>query len=332
MKYTNRISTEALKIPFLNSFDDLASVLSLSKTQLYVLVNIKNRCYSQVNIPKKDGSYRTLYVPSYSMKIVQKWIYEEILKRITPSDYSRAFILGKEGVLETIEDHINQSYVLCMDLHDFFNSIKKKRVFYFFLSLGYNVEVANLLTELCTYEDVLPQGAVTSPYLSNLLCYRFDSRLSGLCKKRGIIYSRYADDLYFSSNNRVQLLKIIKIVSAIAKNEGFEVNNYKTRFFSNNHKKLILGVCVNDNQCHVLKEYKRLIRAEIFNCMKSGDYSNRNHILGKINYVNYIENGYSDKIKAYVFALSQKRFLLSNSELREAYKNNKFFKDLPDCW
>ena len=330
MKFSNRISTEALKIPFLNSFDDLASVLSLSKTQLYVLVNVKDQCYSQVDIPKKDGSFRTLNVPSYSLKIVQKWIYEEILKHISPSDYSRAFIPKKEGLLDTIDDHINQSYILSMDLHDFFNCIKTKRVFCFFLSLGYNVEISNLLTELCTYNDALPQGAVTSPYLSNLLCYRFDSRLSGLCKKRGITYSRYADDLYFSSNNKVQLLKIINIVSNIAKNEGFEVNNKKTRFYSNNHKKLILGVGVNDSQRRVSKEYKRLIRAEIFNCMTSGDYSNKYHIIGKINYVNYIEKDYIDRIKKYILNLSKKDFIKNNSILREAYYKNMFF-DMPDC-
>lgn len=331
MKYTNRISTEALKIPFLNSFDDLASVLSLSKTQLYVLINIKNRCYSQVNIPKKDGSIRTLHVPSYTMKIVQKWIYEEILKQITPSQYSRAFIPKHHGIKETLNDHVNQSYVLCMDLHDFFNSIKKKRVFCFFLSLGYNVEVSNLLTELCTYDDALPQGAVTSPYLSNLLCFRFDSRLSGLCKKRGITYSRYADDMYFSSNNKVQLLKIIKIVYEIARTEGFVINNHKTRFYSNNHKKLILGIGVNDCQCHVLKEYKRLIRSEIFNCVKNGNYSIRNHILGKISYVKDIEPDYLSSIKEYIVKLSQKDFVSSNLLLREAYNKNKFFSDLPDC-
>lgn len=328
------IYTSNLKTPYVNSFSELAECMSISKQFLYSLINNKARHYKTKYIPKKSGATRELHIPSYSMKIVQRWIYENILVKNNPSQYSMAFIPDLNGIKFSASFHKNNSYILEMDLHDFFTNIKKERVYKYFLSIGYNFEISYLLSELCTYDDYLPQGAVTSPCLSNLICYRFDLRLSGLCKKRGITYTRYADDLCFSSNDRVQLNRIKKRIVDIIIDEGFEVNESKTRFMSNACRKVILGLNINDNSIHVPHNYKRIIRSEIFNSIKSADYSNRQHIIGEIMYVNSIERDnydYLRNIKSYIINLSKKDWLCSNSYLLNEYNKNKFFPDLPDC-
>lgn len=335
MKYTNRIYTNTLNIPYVNSFSELAESMSISNRFLYSLINQKDYFYRTKIIPKKSGAKRELHIPSYSMKAVQRWIYLNILVANNPSQNSMAFRPSINGILETAKQHKNNTYILEMDLHDFFNNINKERVYKFFLSIGYNYEVSYLLSELCTYNNCLPQGAVTSPCLSNLICYRFDMRLSGLCNKRGVTYTRYADDLSFSSNDKVQLNKIQNSIVQIIKNEGFSVNNSKTRFLSNFRRKNVLGLNLNDNSIHVPHDYKRIIRSEIFNCIRTGNYSDKRHIIGEIMYVNSIENkegnDYIKYIKKYLINLSSKEWLRSNRFLSNEYNKNKFFEDLPDC-
>ncbi len=94
-----------------------------------------------------------------------------------------------------------------IDLKDFFHSIDKSKIFYLFKGIGYNSLVSNILTNLCTYEERVPQGAITSPVISNLVCKKLDYRLSGVASKRGISYTRYADDMYFSCDDEVLLRK-----------------------------------------------------------------------------------------------------------------------------
>lgn len=102
-----------------------------------------------------------------------------------------------------------------MDLKDFFPSVKREQVFNQFLQLGYNTYASNLLTNICTLDGSLPQGAVTSPYLANLVCFKMDIRIAGYCNKRDITYTRYADDLVFSCDNRDMLRKIYGMIRGI---------------------------------------------------------------------------------------------------------------------
>lgn len=89
------------------------------------------------------------------------------------------------------EKHKNNLYVFKLDLKDFYPSIKREKVYYAFANIGYNADVSNLLTNICVVDDELPQGAVTSPYLANLICRKLDLRIAGYCNKRNIVYTRY---------------------------------------------------------------------------------------------------------------------------------------------
>ena len=188
--------------------------------------------------------------------------------------------------------------------------------------------MAAVLTNLCTYEGVLPQGAVTSPYIANLVCYNLDSRLSGLCGQRDIVYTRYADDLSFSSNVRSELNKIEKLVKHIVEDEGFLINESKTRYSSNVVKKCITGITINNSEIHVDKQLKKKVRAMIFNSILNQDYRNNERIKGMIAYIDSIEPGYKNKIVEYINKLKNKEVFNSNNSIVAAFNANKIFGEV----
>ena len=213
-----------------------------------------------------------------------------------------AFVPEKNGLRVNAEYHKKNVFILEMDIKNFFGSIQEKQVFQLFCKIGYNTDVSAILANLCTYEDVLPQGAVTSPYIANLVTYHLDVRLNGLCSRKDIVYTRYADDLSFSSNNRTKLNSIEKIVKYIVKEEGFEINEKKTRYLSNDVKKTITGITINNEEVHVDKALKKKIRAMIFNSIVNKDYTRNDKIKGSIAYVDSIEKGYKEKILKYHYS------------------------------
>lgn len=247
-----------------------------------------------------------MYVPHLALKVVQRWILKEILEKINVSNQAMAFVPKKNGLKVNAEYHKKNIFILEMDIKKFFDSIKETQVFQLFCKIGYNTDVSAILANLCTYEDALPQGAVTSPYIANLVTYHLDVRLNGLCSRKDIVYTRYADDLSFSSNNRTKLNSIEKFVQCIVREEGFEINEKKTRYLSNDVKKTITGITINNEELHVDKDFKKKIRAMIFNSIVNKDYSKNEKIIGCIAYVDSIEEGYKEKYSIILFMLQKK--------------------------
>lgn len=330
MNMSNNVILNTLNVPIINDFEHLAEQLSLTKELLYFLTYKKQYCYTQKEIPKKDGTNRILYVPHLALKVVQKWILKEILEKINVSNQAMAFVPKKNGIKDNAEYHKKNIFILEMDIKNFFNSIKEIQVFQLFCKIGYNTDVSAILANLCTYKDVLPQGAVTSPYIANLVTYHLDIRLNGLCSRRDIVYTRYADDLSFSSNNRTKLNSVEKIIRCIVSDEGFKINEKKTRYLSNDVKKTITGITINNEELHVDKNFKKKIRAMIYNSIAKKDYSKNEKIIGCIAYVDSIEKGYREKISNYIIQVTQKDHLKSDIGIVYEYNKNKFFKSLPD--
>ena len=330
MYNNSNIIIYTLGLPNIKNLKDLSRALSISESLLYLMINKKDYMYKVYTIPKKNGSMRTISSPVLSLKLVQKWILKMILEKIKVSNNSMGFAKGKNGLKESAELHKNKLFMLQMDISDFFGSISKNKVYNLFISMGYGNKMAYILSELCTYNDKLPQGAVTSAYLANLICFRLDARLNGVCRRRDVIYSRYCDDLCFSSDNRLVLNKLEKIISSILKEEGFTVNDKKTRYSSPYSRKAVLNVTINDKELHANKSYKHLIRSRIFNMISSGDYSEREAVVGSISFVNSIEVGYKEKIIQYINGVIKKDFIVNDSRLVELYNNNKIYKECND--
>lgn len=317
---TNSFILSALNLPQIKDFESLANNIGISNKLLYQLTNNTPNFYSSFKIPKKDGSTRLIQSPNYPMKLVQRWILKEILQKIPVSNHSTAFQSGKNGIKENAEFHRFSIYLLQMDLKDFFPSISSYKVYIIFRQLGYNSFISDMLTKLCTFNGALPQGGVCSPYISNLVCYKLDNRFKGLCSTRDVIYSRYADDLTFSADNKETLRRIKYIIEDIILDEGFVLNDKKTRFLSPYSHKVITGITINDqdNKLKVKKELKRKLRALIHFAITTGDYSQVNKINGYVSYIDSIENGYKEKIKSYINKLIE--------------KDSKYFKNLVDAF
>lgn len=330
MNIGNSVVLNTLGVPVINSFEHLCEQLSITEQLLYYLTYKKEYCYFQKVIPKKDKTERILNVPNLSLKVVQKWILKEILEKIFVSEQAMAFVPHKNGLRENAERHKKNIFLLEMDITNFFGTITEQQVYTLFCNIGYNSKVAGILANLCTYDNYLPQGAVTSPYIANLVCYHMDARINGYCSRKDIVYTRYADDLTFSSDNRMLLNKIEKFIKYIVTDEGFTINDKKTRYLSNAVKKTVTGITINDDSIHVDKKFKRDLRAQIYCSIKLKDYQNNSQILGKIAYVNSIEKGFRDKIIRYITNLIKRTEFAGNIDVVNAFNDNKLFAELPD--
>ena len=315
----------------MTSFEDLSQNLRLSANLIHWLTSDSKDRYQIFNIPKGDGTSREISAPVHSLKTVQRWILVNILYRIKVSPYSYGFSKDGKGspLVRCAEKHKGNLYILKIDVKGFYPSIKREKIYHQFTNIGYNASVANLLTNICVYEDKLPQGAVTSPYLANLICRNLDFRIAGYCNRRDITYTRYADDLTFSCDNREALKGIYGTIRKILKDEGFQLNEKKTLFLSPKCRKRILGITVNDGIIKAPKELKRNIRSMIHTSIATKDFSVNDKIRGYIAYINSIEPNYTDKVKEYIKNLTDKHFSLF-ADIVEGYNKNKLYPDLPD--
>lgn len=330
LNISHSVILKTLGVPIINSFEHLCEQLSITEQLLYFLTYKKEYCYKEKVILKKDKTNRKLSIPNLSLKVVQRWILKEILEKIFVSEQSMAFVPRKNGLKENAEKHKKNIFLLEMDITDFFRTITDKQVYRLFCNIGYNDKVACVLANLCTYENCLPQGAVTSPYIANLICYHMDARINGYCSRKDIVYTRYADDLTFSSSNRTLLNRVEKFIKYIVEDEGFIINDKKTRYLSDDVKKTVTGITINDDSIHVDKKFKKALRAQIYTTIKSKDYTKRCQILGKIAYINSIEEGFRNKIVKYIQTVIKRSEFTGDKSIADKFNCNKFFPELPD--
>jgi RNA-directed DNA polymerase len=237
--------------------------------RLHLLQKMSNhpeRWYTSATIPKRDGSQRHLSIPQIPMKQVQRWINRHILSKVTPSPYATAFSKGM-SVVENVRPHVGNPLLVKMDMKSFFSRIPFKRVFGVFARMGFNSAVCTQLSNLCCCEGVLPQGAPTSPALSNLVLAQMDRRIAGFCHRRGITYTRYADDMSFSGD--FQASELLWFLRRVLPENGFEANEKKTRILGRGQKHRITGVVANAKP-QTDKEYRRQVRQEIYYLKKYG--------------------------------------------------------------
>ena len=180
------------------------------------------------------------------------------------------------GVLTNAAPHAGHDWLINIDLRNFFHTVKLDKVKDYFSSLGYEDEVVKTLTALCTYKSRLPQGAPTSPMLSNIIASTMDVMMLKYCNKRGIVYTRYADDLTFSANSDVEVPPIEDIYKIVYLN-GFKVNRMKTKVRYKGCRQEVTGLTVT-NGVHVSQRFKKEILRELHFCKKFGIYEHYKHL------------------------------------------------------
>jgi retron-type reverse transcriptase len=215
--------------------------------------------YSRKEILRPEKEPRIISVPAPILKFIQRRILERVLEQIEIHPASHGFIKGR-SIFSAAEKHVGKRVVVSMDIRDFFGSISFRRVTGMFKAYGISKKQALLLAGLCCLDKKLPQGAPTSPAISNIVCKRLDSRLSGLCKRNGFTYARYADDMIFSGDSKI--LKFLKIFREIINKEGFTVAEEKTVVRRSGSRQRILGLNVN-TKVSVPRRARRLVRAMV---------------------------------------------------------------------
>ena len=282
-------------MPVFSSFNELSELCHISTDRLIAISHNSYSFYRRTSMLKKDGKLRIIHQPTKEVKAIQAWILRSLLDKIHPSHHATAFRKGL-SIRENIEPHASNRFFLCLDIKDFFPTITRKEVSFLFQNIGYLQDQADILSRLCTCGNILPQGGVTSPSLSNLVVNRMDRRLSGYCSKKNIIYTRYADDMTFSSNNRNILNSAKKFIMKIVEDEGFVINEKKTHFTGPKMNTTITGVVKNSSEpCFGIgKRKKTHMRSVLFNLIinhRSIDekYNSEKSFNGWLSYVKSID-------------------------------------------
>lgn len=294
-------------IPTIFEFFHLAKLLGRTPKYLASAINSTENHYRQFSIPKRRGGKRTILAPYPALLECQQWINKNILINVETHDISHGFTKGK-SILTNAIPHLNKKCLLKIDLKDFFPSITINRVINVFKRLGYPDNISIYLAKLCTHKNRLPQGAATSPQLSNIISYYMDCRLMELANSLNLDCTRYADDITFSGQYIHHTF--INLVDKIVTECGFTINSSKTRLSYESSRKIVTGISVVGEKIKIPRAYKRKLRQDIHHIITKGPKSHiskrkirnpyyLNSIYGKLNFWKHVEpdNQYVKKVE-----------------------------------
>jgi RNA-directed DNA polymerase len=317
-------------LPIIFDLNHLAYCIGITPYKLIKVIRSRDHLYNSYKIRKKSGGKRWIMSPNKELKIIQNWILVNILNKVENHDSSNAFVKGK-SIISNAKNHTNKELILNIDLYRFFDTITEKRVCGLIKNLGYtekfSYDIARLLCVsppksywkeirkenrlkkklINSKPAILPQGAPTSPMISNLISKRLDKAFFNYCSKCNIDYSRYADDLTFSGKREDMLS--LDLIKKIIRQQGFTINAKKTKYLSCHKKQTVTGITVN-NGIYVDKKLVNQINQELYYCLKYGyknhlDYKSKkgeiiktnykDWLLGKICFINSVEKERGEK-------------------------------------
>lgn len=279
----------------IRELSSLTDILGFTAKELYTVSNNVNKHYLKRYIPKSNGDLRELSVPDSILKKIQKSIACNLLTQEEISPYAMAYRKGGSTV-ENAAPHVRSSVILKLDIKHFFDhiiypSVKEK----VFSSNRYSEKIRILLTILCMYRDGLPQGAPTSPAISNIILRDFDNLVGEWCRKKGIRYTRYCDDMTFSG--KFEPKEVINFIKEELLKIGFFLNRNKITVARKGQKQIVTGIVIND-KLSVPYSYRKNIRQAVYYCKKYGvlqhmeksgikldEKSYLRKLIGRVNYV-----------------------------------------------
>ena len=272
-------------LPIISSPEHFSLLVGLDYSYVCSMAYASERFYRHFTIPKRNGKKRNIDEPLPDLKFVQLWILHNILEKIPISEYAKAYYKGRT-LKHNARFHRAQKVLVTMDIKDFFPSISVHDITMIFEKMGYYHDLACFLAYLCCLNKKLPQGAPTSPYLSNIRLRALDDAICEYTSERGIRYTRYADDLNLSGDFNPHIL--IKDISNMVYNEGFSINSQKTRVARKNARQEVTGIVVNSHM-QISKEKRKKIRQEVYYIEKFGLDSHLEHIAEtRSNYLNHL--------------------------------------------
>jgi len=266
-----------------STIDDVAAIIGISSKQLRFLIYARpeGERYTIFTIAKRRGGIRTIKAPKKELKIIQQRFISFIQDRIGVRPAAHGFV-RKKNIVTNAQLHINHRAVFNLDLREFFPTINFGRVRGLFISEPFKASptIATILAQICCHAGSLPQGAPTSPFISNMICFRLDAQLTQLARNLGCVYTRYADDLTFSKRkglfpsdlalvNEDGSVSIGKELVDIIENNGFKIHTDKVHLYRNTHRQTVTGLTVND-RVNVERKFVRDIRAMICDWRRRG--------------------------------------------------------------
>lgn len=293
-----------LGFPVIQDLNDFSNEIRLSESAIKKYIAFAKYYYLTYGIPKKSGGERLIAQPSRELKAIQSWLLRNILDKLSSSDASKGFEL-RTSIRDNADPHIGSNVILCLDIENFFPSVPANKVYGVFSSLGYTKSISSAFTSICTYKGFLPQGSPASPKLANLVCSKLDSRIQGYAGKRGITYTRYADDITLSCQSIKKIDKARSFVQTIIRDEGFRVNKNKTRLLGLRRKKSVTGLVVSSNKTGVGREVYRELRVKIHHLF-TGKADNYNHVNGWLSFVSGVDPTTYKNLSKYITRLSEK--------------------------
>ncbi len=320
-------------MPVLLTLKHVALVCGVEYGFLRDVVRRRRDPYVIFKLKKRSGGYRHITVPAPPLLVVQRWIHRQILAHVPTDPISTAYSAGCSPILNA-NIHCGAKVLIKIDLERFFESISERQVFYVFRGLGYRPLLAFELTRLCTRTPRLarknrkqrwqstkhykirdyvqkivghlPQGAPTSPLLSNLVCRPLDRDLKHMASELGYTVTRYADDIVFSGAtfDRANAVALIERIDTLLIAFGFSRNARKTNIVSSGARKLVTGLLVDRSKPSLPRELKDRIRCHLYYAARIGvraqsenrDFESvvgfRNHLKGLILYARSVEPSY----------------------------------------
>lgn len=330
----------------INSINDLSRFLKVYKSVLLdLLYNTNYKKYDEFTISKKSGDSRVIHSPINKLKNVQIKIakilsdyhndkYKKVL--INNKNVSHAFITGK-GIITNASQHVNKNFILNIDLEDYFGSFHFGRVKGFFEKHSdfiFGEEAARCIANLLCFNGKLPQGSPASPIMTNLISQPLDQKLIGIARKYKLKYTRYADDITFSTNRSSfgrELNTFMQEVESLIIKSGFKINHKKTRFNTNHTKQKVTGLITN-KKINVDNLYFKQLRAQLNKFYREGIFIEHPFVSeeskpleGKLSFIDQIDK-YNNQIgTSYKNPLHNNPIHKFNKRERE-YRKFLFFK------
>lgn len=272
--------------------------------------------YKEFDIPKRSGGTRRITAPTGKLKDIQRCISAIVAPYYRTPECVHGFAEGR-SVATNARNHTGRNYVLNIDLKDFFPTITYTRVMKSLQELGFNEEVSDIISRLCTipmwderkemWRNALPQGSPASPLLSNIVCSSLDHRLSALAQRYGVTYSRYADDMTFSSNHSVYSRDglFFKELEDIVRSSGFKINEKKTRLQKKGSRQEVTGLIVGE-KVNTYRQFTKNLRAAVFRAETNGCTPHEfNNIMGRVSYMAMVKGTDAPVVKRFRAIMSK---------------------------
>ena len=332
----NNLETDAERLkannlPILTNIEELAAAMNLSVGKLRFLAFDRKTSevshYINFKLPKKSGGFRLISAPMPLLKSAQIWILENVLNHVAVHEAAHGFV-SEKNIVSNAKLHVGAKIVVNFDLENFFPSISYKRVKGIFRALGYSESLATVFALVSTAPETeeieidsktyfvalgerhLPQGSPASPMISNIAARRLDKSLSKIAENLGFKYSRYADDLTFSTDNKdTDVKKLMIQVRYIVGKQGFKVNENKTRILRGGRQQEVTGIVVNDKisiDRKTLRKFRAVLHQAENNGLENLKWGNSPDLIAALKgYANFVFM--VDKEKGFIFQQQVRR-------------------------